>query len=146
MYCIKLFYMNDASILNKKLNIVKNKVLCNKFIFHKSAYELCLYSLLSTDMKYFSTAFYRWCNWSYTESRDTSIHKTTSEVFLIHLSCWYLIPQCYLMGPASPSAYTTFFLQVKVFSIIPVWWCHYITWRLIHWDAYGNVEESLNHR
>lgn len=36
MYCIKLFYMNDTSILNlKKLNIVKNKVLCNKFIFHK---------------------------------------------------------------------------------------------------------------
>lgn len=28
--------MNDTSILNKKLNIVKNKVLCNKFIFHKS--------------------------------------------------------------------------------------------------------------
>lgn len=39
MYCIKLFYMNDTSILNlKKLNIVKNKVLCNKFIFHKSKY------------------------------------------------------------------------------------------------------------
>jgi hypothetical protein len=31
--------MNDTSILNKKkLNIVKNKVLCNKFIFHKSMY------------------------------------------------------------------------------------------------------------
>lgn len=41
MYCIKLFYMNDTSILNlkKKSNIVKNKVLCNKFIFHKSIWS-----------------------------------------------------------------------------------------------------------
>lgn len=30
--------MNDTSILNLKKNIVKNKVLCNKFIFHKSKY------------------------------------------------------------------------------------------------------------
>lgn len=53
MYCIKLFYMNDTSILNfKKLNIVKNKVLCNKFIFHKSKYGVnCIF--MYTQVFYF---------------------------------------------------------------------------------------------
>lgn len=48
MYCIKLFYMNDTSILNKKIEhcFKKGKVLCNKFIFHKSKYGVsCICSV-----------------------------------------------------------------------------------------------------
>ena len=60
MYCIKLFYMNDTSILNlKKLNIVKNKVLCNKFIFHKSKYGVsCIF--IYTKVFYFKMCLNRW--------------------------------------------------------------------------------------